>query len=92
MAQAKPRRAAVPSAIDAKIEALKLRREKLLDQRGRRYARIADQAGLIEVQVGDEDLLKAFREIADRFRAAGAPTDELMAEAEPDAERAHAAG
>lgn len=92
MPQAKLRRAAVPSTIDAKIEALKAKREKLLDQRGRRYARLADQAGLIEIQVGDEDLLKAFREIAERFRGSGRAQSEPVAEAEPTAERAHAAG
>jgi len=91
MAQAKQRRVSLPSDIDAKIQALKEKREKMLDQRGRRYARIADQAGLIEVQISDEDLLREFKGIADRFRAKGPGKSEPVAQAEQPPQRAHAA-
>jgi hypothetical protein len=91
MTQTKQRRVSQPSDIDAKILELKQKREKMLEQRGRRYARIADQAGLLEIQISDEDLLKAFKEMAERFRARGAKTLEPVASAQPTPEQAHAA-
>ena len=94
MAEAKQRRVAQPSDIDAKIRQLKEKREKLLEQRGKRLARIADQAGLLEVQISEEDLLKEFKEIAARFRAKkanGAATVEPVAAAQPATEQPHAA-
>jgi TraC-like protein len=91
MSQAKQRRVSQPSDIDAKIRELKEKRERMLDQRGRRYARIADQAGLLEVQISDDDLLKEFKEIAARFRTKGTAKSEPVATAQPSTEQAHAA-
>ena len=54
--------------IDAKIEKLKEKKKKMQLRASERFVRAAIEAGLLDVEVDEEDLLKAFRDVAERFR------------------------
>ena len=64
----KGRRRTTLSDIDEQIEQLKAKRRHMVQQRAERFARIAAQAGLAEVDISDDEALQAFKAIADRFR------------------------
>ena len=54
--------------IDKEIEALKAQRAKALDARAEQIGKIAAKADLTLLDIADAELLKEFKEIADRFR------------------------
>ena len=64
----KGRRRTTLSDIDEQIEQLKAKRRNMVQQRAERFAKIAAQAGLAEVDISDDEALEAFKAIADRFR------------------------
>ena len=63
------------SDIDEQIEQLKAKRRNMVQQRAERFAKIAAQAGLAEVDISDDEALEAFKAIADRFRRPAARTN-----------------
>ena len=56
------------SEIDAQIEKLRERRKLLIVKAGERFARAATKAGLVEMEISDDQLDAIFEEIAARFR------------------------
>ncbi|OCP21751.1 MULTISPECIES: TraC family protein [unclassified Ensifer] len=56
------------SEIDAQIETLRARRKSLLVKAGERFARVAQKAGLAELDIPDSELDAIFAEIVARFR------------------------
>ncbi|MFS8039391.1 TraC family protein [Xanthobacter sp. AM11] len=56
--------------IDAQIEKLRERRKFLIVKAGERFARAATKAGLVEMEIPDEELDAICEEIAARFRKA----------------------
>lgn len=67
------------SEIDAQIEKLRERKKFLIVKAGERFARAATKAGLVEMEIADEELDAICEEIASRFRkggkgSAGSPT------------------
>lgn len=56
------------SEIDAQIEKLRERRKFLVVKAGERFARAAAKAGLVELEIPDEELDAICEEIAARFR------------------------
>ena len=56
------------AGIDAKIEKLKEKKKKMQLRASERFARAAIEAGLLDIEIEEDDLLKAFRDIAGRFR------------------------
>src|SRR5215210_770645 len=71
----KGRRRTTLSDIDEQIEQLKAKRRHMVQQRAERFAKIAAQAGLAEVDISDDEALEAFKAIADRFRRPAARTN-----------------
>ena len=71
------------SEFDAEIEALKQQRQKAVDRRSEQIGQLAAKAGLVELDVPDADLLKAFREIADRLRNQPGPNAKTAGVAKP---------
>lgn len=59
------------SEIDAQIEKLRERRKILVAKAGERFARAATKAGLVEMEISDEQLDAICEEIAGRFRKGG---------------------
>jgi len=59
------------SEIDAQIERLRQRRKDLVVKSAERFARAATKAGLVEMEIGDEELDAICEEIAARFRKGG---------------------
>ena len=72
--------------IDAKIEKLRERKRALQKKASERLARLAFDAGLIDIEVSDEELSAGFKELAARFR--GASKHQPVARAEPATETA----
>ena len=58
------------AAILADIEALKKQLADSEEREERRIGRLANKAGLLELDLSDEDLSKAFSDLAGRFRDA----------------------
>ncbi|HQS47281.1 MAG: pilus assembly protein [Rhizobiales bacterium 24-66-13] len=56
------------SEIDAQIEKLRERKKLLMVKAGERFARAAAKAGLVEMEIPDEELDTICEEIAARFR------------------------
>ena len=71
----KGRRRTTLSDIDEQIEQLKAKRRNMVQQRAERFAKIAAQAGLAEVEISDDEALEAFKALADRFRRPTARTN-----------------
>jgi hypothetical protein len=63
------------SEIDAQIERLRQRRKDLVVKSAERFARAATKAGLVEMEIGDEELDAICEEIAARFRKGGKGKD-----------------
>ncbi|MFG1210442.1 TraC family protein [Xanthobacter flavus] len=59
------------SEIDAQIDKLRERRKFLIVKAGERFARAATKAGLVEMEIDDEELDAICEEIAARFRKGG---------------------
>jgi len=59
------------SEIDAQIDKLRERRKFLVVKAGERFARAATKAGLVEMEIDDEQLDAICEEIAARFRKGG---------------------
>jgi len=57
--------------IQADIEALRKQLAESEEREERRIGKIANKAGLLDLEVSDEDLAKAFAELAVRFRKNG---------------------
>lgn len=55
-------------AEDQKIALAKAKRDKMIEKARTEVGAIAEKAGLFEVDVSDEELLNAFKEVAARFR------------------------
>lgn len=53
--------------IEKQIKKLKEQIRKRHEREARRVGKIADEAGLLEREISDEDLLKEFSAIAERF-------------------------
>lgn len=56
------------SEIDAQIETLRTKRKNLLIKANERFARMAQKAGLAELDIPDSELDAIFTEIVTRFR------------------------
>lgn len=56
------------SEIDAQIETLRVKRKNLLVKANERFARMAQKAGLAELDIPDGELDAIFAEIVTRFR------------------------
>ena len=67
-----PNLTASMAGIDAKIEKLKEKKKKMQLRASERFVRAAIDTGLLDIEIAEEDLLKAFRDVADRFRPRGA--------------------
>ena len=67
-----PNLTASMAGIDAKIEKLKEKKKKIQLRASERFVRAAIEAGLLDIEIAEEDLLKAFRDVAERFRPRGA--------------------
>ena len=57
--------------IQADIEALRKQLAESEEREERRIGKVANKAGLLDVEVSDEDLAQAFAELAARFRRNG---------------------
>jgi hypothetical protein len=68
MTAKRARHAVAISDIDAQMGKLLERRKDLLRKRGERIAKLASDAGLAELDIADDRLVEAFRELASRFR------------------------
>ena len=67
-----PNLTASMAGIDAKIEKLKEKKKKMQLKASERFVRVAIEAGLLDIGIDEDDLLKAFREMAGRFRGSSA--------------------
>ena len=56
------------AGIDAKIEKLKEKKKKMQLKASERFVRAAIEAGLLDIEIDEDDLLQAFRDVAERFR------------------------
>jgi hypothetical protein len=56
------------SDIDKKIAALQEQRAAVLEARAEQIGKIASKAGLVDLEISDAELLKAFQQIAARFQ------------------------
>lgn len=74
MAEKRARHAAVISDIDAQMAKLQERKKDVLRKRAERIAKLATDAGLAELDIADDQLTEAFREVAGRFRGRGPKT------------------
>ena len=72
MAERRARHAAAIGDIDAQIGKLLEKKKDLLRKRSDRIAKIAADCGLAELDIGDDQLTEAFRELAVRFRGGAA--------------------
>ena len=63
-----PNLTASMAGIDAKIEKLKEKKKKMQLRASERFVRAAIEAGLLDIEIDEDDLLKAFRDVAARFR------------------------
>ena len=54
--------------IDAKIEKLKEKKKKMQLRASERFVRAAIEAGLLDIEIDEDALLQAFRDVAERFR------------------------
>ena len=63
-----PHLTASMAGIDAKIEKLKERKKKIQLRASERFVRAAIEAGLLDIDITDEELLKEFCEVAGRFQ------------------------
>ncbi|MCQ0090625.1 TraC family protein [Roseovarius sp. M141] len=59
--------------IDKEIETLKAQRSAALEARAAQIGKIAAKADLTVLEISDADLLKEFRQVAERFRRNTAP-------------------
>ena len=88
----KGRRRTTLSDIDEQIEQLKAKRRNMVQQRAERFAKIAAQAGLAEVEISDDEALEAFKAIADRFRRPAARPNGSAPPPDATAQSASASG
>lgn len=65
-------------AEDQKIADAKARRDKMVEKARHNMGLLAEKAGLFEVDVSDKELLKAFQEIAARFRKEQKPAKQAQ--------------
>jgi len=63
-----PHLTASMAGIDAKIEKLKERKKKIQLRASERFVRAAIEAGLLDIDISDEELLTEFRALAGRFQ------------------------
>ena len=63
-----PNLTASMAGIDARIEKLKEKRKKMQLRASERFVRATIEAGLLDIEIDDEELLMAFRDVAERFR------------------------
>ena len=70
----------------ADIEDLKKQLAESEEREERRVGRLANKAGLLDVEVSDEDLGKAFADLAARFRKDGKGTPASQPAAPPAAQ------
>lgn len=68
MTAKRARHAVAISDIDAQMGKLLERKKELLRKRGERIAKLASDAGLAELDIPDDRLAEALREVAARFR------------------------
>jgi hypothetical protein len=68
MTEKRARHAAAIGDIDAQIGKLIEKKKELLRKRAERIAKLAGDAGLAELDIADDRLMEAFRELAGRFR------------------------
>lgn len=72
MTEKRARHTAAISDIDAQIGKLVEKKKNLLRRRAGRIAKLAGDAGLAELDIADDQLMEAFRELAGRFRGGAA--------------------
>lgn len=72
MTEKRARHAAAISDIDAQIGKLIDKKKDLLRRRAERIAKLASDAGVAELDIADDQLMEAFRELAGRFRGGAA--------------------
>lgn len=72
MTEKRARHAAAIGDIDAQIGKLIEKKKDLLRRRAERIAKLASDAGLAELDIADDLLTEAFRELAGRFRGGAA--------------------
>ena len=65
------RRPATVADIDRQIEALKEKRKQLQAKAAERFAKLAAETGLAALELDDDTIREAFRDLADRFRHPG---------------------
>jgi len=63
-----PHLTASMAGIDAKIEKLKERKKKIQLRASERFVKAAIEAGLLDIDISDEELLTEFCELAGRFQ------------------------
>ena len=77
----------------ADIEDLKKQLAESEERDERRIGKLANKAGLLDLEISDEDLAKAFADLAARFRKDGQGTSASQPPARPAAQaRANGAG
>lgn len=74
MTEKRARHAVAIGDIDGQIAKLVEKKKELLRRRGERIAKLASDAGLSELDIADDRLMEAFRELATRFRGGAART------------------
>ena len=70
-----PNLTASMAGIDAKIEKLKEKKKKMQLRASERFVRAAIEAGLLDIEIDKDDLLKAFRDLAGRFHVCTAKSN-----------------
>ena len=78
--------------IDAKIAKLRERKKVLEKKEGERFAKLAAEAGLMEIEITDDDLLAGLVELAARFQAGAKPSPAVVAAAQSPGKAAGQAG
>jgi hypothetical protein len=86
-------KASAEAEIDAKIAKLQEKKRALKKKAGERVARIAFDAGLMEIEVSDEALLAELISVVERFRKSGTkPSSGNIVAAQPSRNAAGEAG
>lgn len=70
MAERRKRHVAALGDIDAQVAKLLERKKDVLRKRAERIAKLAGDCGLAELDISDDELTEAFRELANRFQTA----------------------
>lgn len=72
MSAAMTRRRKTVSSIDTEIARLKEQRREVRQKSAERFTRIALETGLADLDISDEEITKAFKTLAGRFRGPAA--------------------